>query len=94
MCPPCVCWSAVAQSLTPHPPNVPYSPDFERFCHLAQTADLAPVYRRLVSDSLTPVTAFHKIDSGRCSYLAESVIGGEKVGRYSFLASHPFLEIE
>jgi len=69
-------------------------PDFERFCELAQGVDLVPVYRRLVSDSLTPVTAFHKIDAGRCACLAESVVGGEKVGRYSFLATHPFLEIE
>ena len=57
-------------------------------------ADLVPVYRRLVSDALTPVTAFHKIDAGRCACLFESVIGGEKVGRYSFLATEPFFEIE
>jgi anthranilate synthase component 1 len=69
-------------------------PDFEQFCELAREADLVPVYRRLVSDSLTPVSAFHKIDDGRCACLAESVVGGEKVGRYSFLATHPFLEIE
>ena len=69
-------------------------PDFESFCELARGVDLVPVYRRLVSDSLTPVTAFHKIDAGRCACLAESVVGGEKVGRYSFLATHPFLEIE
>ena len=53
-----------------------------------------PVFRRLVSDSLTPVTAFHKIDAGRCACLFESVVGGEKVGRYSFLATDPFFEIE
>ena len=53
-----------------------------------------PVYRRLVSDSLTPVSAFHKIDAGGCACLFESVIGGEKVGRYSFLATDPFMEIE
>ncbi|HIQ22413.1 MAG TPA: anthranilate synthase component I [Planctomycetes bacterium] len=69
-------------------------PDFDRFCRLAQGVDMVPVYRRLVSDSLTPVSAFHKIDAGRCACLFESVIGGEKVGRYSFLATHPFLEIE
>ena len=72
----------------------PYYPDFSRFCELAQGADLVPVYRRLVTDSLTPVSAFHKIDSGRCACLFESVVGGEKVGRYSFLATDPFLEIE
>jgi anthranilate synthase component 1 len=75
-------------------PRVQHYPDFETFCELAQGVDLVPVFRRLVSDSLTPVTAFHKIDAGRCACLAESVIGGEKVGRYSFLATHPFLEIE
>jgi anthranilate synthase component 1 len=69
-------------------------PDFRRFCQLAEGVEMVPVYRRLVSDSLTPVTAFHKIDAGRCACLAESVVGGEKVGRYSFLATHPFLEIE
>ena len=70
-------------------------PEFNRFCDLAdEGVDLVPVYRRLVSDSLTPVSAFHKLDAGRCSCLAESVVGGEKVGRYSFLATHPFLEIE
>ncbi len=71
-----------------------YFPEFERFCELSDGVDLVPVYRRLVSDSLTPVSAFHKLDAGRCSCLAESVVGGEKVGRYSFLATHPFLEIE
>lgn len=71
-----------------------YYPDFESFQQLAEGFDLVPVYRRLVSDSLTPVTAFHKLDAGRCACLAESVTGGEKVGRYSFLATHPFLEIE
>jgi anthranilate synthase component 1 len=55
---------------------------------------MAPVYRRLTSDSLTPVSAFHKIDAGRCACLFESVVGGEKVGRYSFLATEPFFEIE
>jgi len=71
-----------------------YYPDFERFSQLASGADLVPVYRRLVSDSLTPVSAFHKLDAGRCACLFESVVGGEKVGRYSFLATHPFFEIE
>jgi anthranilate synthase component 1 len=74
--------------------TAPHYPDFETFQGLAANADLVPVYRRLVSDSLTPVSAFHKIDSGRCACLFESVIGGEKVGRYSFLATEPFFEIE
>ena len=73
----------------------PHYPDFETFQKLAAGgAKLAPVYRRLLSDALTPVSAFHKIDAGRCACLFESVVGGEKVGRYSFLATEPFFEIE
>jgi anthranilate synthase component 1 len=71
-----------------------YHPDFDTFQKLAQGGKLVPVYRRLISDSLTPVSAFHKIDAGRCACLFESVVGGEKVGRYSFLAVEPFFEIE
>ena len=74
--------------------KTPHYPDFETFEKLAADAELVPVYRRLVSDSLTPVSAFHKIDAGRCACLFESVVGGEKVGRYSFLATEPFFEIE
>ena len=69
-------------------------PEYEAFESLAQDADFVPVYRRLVSDSLTPVSAFHKIDSGQSACLFESVIGGEKIGRYSFLAADPYLLLE
>ncbi len=68
---------------------MPHLPEFETFSQLAAGHDLAPVYRRLVGDPLTPVSAFHKIDDGGPACLFESVIGGEKVGRYSFLASAP-----
>src|SRR5262249_1276805 len=52
---------------------------------------LVPVYRQLTGDTLTPVTAFHKIEEGDWAFLFESVIGGERVGRYSFLGAGPFL---
>ena len=71
-----------------------YSPDFAAFSRLAQGVLLVPVYRRLLGDTLTPVSAFHKIDFGPTACLFESVIGGEKVGRYSFLAADPFLQLE
>ena len=70
-----------------------YYPDFETFCDLARDFRLVPVCRRLVSDALTPVSAFRKIDTGGTACLFESVIGGEKVGRYSFLAAQPFLQL-
>jgi anthranilate synthase component 1 len=69
-------------------------PDFATFSQLAKTANYVPVYRRVLSDVLTPVSAFHKIDDGASACLFESVIGGEKVGRFSFLAAEPFLLLE
>ena len=69
-------------------------PSFDTFAKAAVDVDLVPVYRRLVSDSLTPVSAFRKIDRGSCSCLFESVIGGERVGRYSFLAADPYMTLE
>ncbi len=63
-------------------------PTFERFAELASNHDLVPVYRRFLSDSLTPVTAFQMLYDGQsAACLFESVIGGEKVGRYSFIAT-------
>ncbi len=73
---------------------MPYIPSFAEFEQLAATADYVPVSRRLLSDALTPVTGFHSIDDGGPACLFESVIGGEKVGRYSFLASEPYLLLE
>src|SRR3954453_6008713 len=69
-------------------------PNFTKFSELAKSADYVPVYRRVLSDVLTPVSAFHKIDDGGCACLFESVVGGEKVGRYSFLAAQPFMSLE
>jgi len=71
-----------------------YAPSYERFAELARDVDYVPVYRRLVSDALTPVQAFKKLDVSSAACLFESVIGGEKVGRHSFLASDPFVQIE
>ena len=66
-------------------------PDLATFSKLSAEAEYVPVYRRLLSDVLTPVSAFHKIDDGGAACLFESVVGGEKVGRYSFLAAEPFI---
>ncbi|MFO0969815.1 MAG: anthranilate synthase component I [Gemmataceae bacterium] len=68
-----------------------HRPHLEQFVELAQGHSLVPVYRQLVGDVLTPVTAFGKIQDGDWSFLFESVVGGERLGRYSFLGSGPFL---
>lgn len=72
---------------------MPHFPDPDTFAALARDYQMVPVYRRLIGDALTPVLAFHKIDAGTSACLFESVIGGENVGRYSFLAADPFLQI-
>src|SRR6202158_6102689 len=64
------------------------------FLELAAAHSLVPVYRQLVGDTLTPVTAFGKIQEGDWSFLFESVIGGERLGRYSFLGAGPFLRFQ
>ena len=69
-------------------------PDFDTFCRMAEQGDLVPVYRQLVADTLTPVSAFCKLQSGSNAFLFESVVGGEKIGRFSFVGTDPFLRFE
>src|SRR5437660_7251230 len=71
-----------------------YRPAPEQFGELARGHSLVPVCRQLVGDTLTPVTAFRKIQQDGWSFLFESVVGGERLGRYSFLGSGPFLRLQ
>lgn len=81
--------------MVPSPFESPmHLPNLETFCESATGVHWVPVYRRLVSDMLTPVTGFLKLDDGSSACLFESVIGGEKVGRYSFLAARPIERFE
>ena len=65
-------------------------PAFDSYRELAERFDIVPVFRRLLSDHLTPVSAFRLLDDGTSSAgLFEIVIGGEKIGRYSFIAVGP-----
>jgi anthranilate synthase component 1 len=71
-----------------------YRPTFDEFAALAEHASVVPVYRQLIGDTLTPVSAFCKIQEGEWAFLFESVVGGERLGRYSFLGSGPFLRFQ
>jgi anthranilate synthase component 1 len=65
---------------------------FDEFKELAQRGTFVPVYKEIVADLLTPVSAFLKIaEHSDYAFLLESVEGGEQVGRYSFLGKDPFL---
>jgi anthranilate synthase component 1 len=63
-----------------------YYPDKAEFNKLAKKGNLVPVYKEIVADMETPVSAFKKIE-GECSFLLESVEGGENLARYSFLGT-------
>jgi anthranilate synthase component 1 len=66
-------------------------PSRESFRELAHRGNLIPVYREIIADMETPVSAFHKIDTGDHSFLFESVEKGNKFARYSFLGASPHL---
>jgi anthranilate synthase component 1 len=67
-----------------------YFPAFDEFSAIAAGgAKIIPVYRQLLADRLTPVTAFEVLGREQHAFLLESVIGGEKIGRYSFIAAGP-----
>lgn len=61
---------------------------------LFQRGDLLPVYRTLLADLETPVSVYLKLtQAGQPSFLLESVEGGERVGRYSFIGVNPGMVI-
>ncbi len=64
-------------------------PTFTEFKKKLRKGNLIPVWQEVLADFDTPVSAFKKIESGKYSFLLESVEGGEKWGRYSFLGSEP-----
>jgi anthranilate synthase component 1 len=63
-------------------------PGLEEFKSLSSKGNLIPVYREILADTDTPVSAALKL-GGTPSFLLESVVGGEKWARYSFLGSSP-----
>ncbi|MCA9079897.1 MAG: anthranilate synthase component I [Planctomycetaceae bacterium] len=71
-----------------------HRPEFSEFQQQASGVKLLPVYRLLYSDTLTPVSAFCKAGWSGEAFLFESVVGGERVGRYSFLGGNPCLRME
>jgi len=80
--------------------KIPCSPTFEEFRILVRQTTLQPgkthivipVFRTLLADHLTPVTAYERLSrrhDAQHAFLLESVVGGERIARYSFLASSP-----
>ncbi|MDQ3037123.1 MAG: chorismate-binding protein [Myxococcota bacterium] len=73
----------------------PARPSFEELVALSEHASIVPVTREVLADTLTPVSAYAALcGSGQSgSYLLESVVGGEKWARYSFVGFDPDLQV-
>src|SRR5882724_583327 len=67
-------------------------PDYHEFSRLARTATLVPVAKTVAADLRTPVSAFLSVAADEPNaFLLESVEGGEKIGRYTFLGARPYM---
>jgi len=64
----------------------PARSDFET---LAQKGNTVPVYLDLTADCETPLGAYSKIRADGPAFLFESIVGGERISRYSFLGANP-----
>ena len=66
-----------------------YQPTLDEVHQLKKHGNLVPVYREIQADLETPVSAYLKIARGNYSFLLESVEGGERMARYSFIGTEP-----
>ncbi len=67
-----------------------YYPTLEEIKKGKKDGNLVPIYCEIVADLETPVSAFLKINRGGRSFLLESVEGGERLARYSFIGTEPY----
>ena len=71
-----------------------YTPGRDEFLKMAGEGNTIPVYRTLLSDHLTPVLAFRKLlAEGEEGFLLESIVGMERIARYTFLGVRPRMAV-
>ncbi len=70
-----------------------YYPEKNDFLKIAKKGTVIPVFREIVADTETPVSAYSKV-SGKYSFLLESVEGGENIARYSIIGTGPYKVFE
>ncbi len=69
-------------------------PSFEEIQHLAREGNVISLHKDILGDLLTPAAAFLRVAQGRPRvFLLESVEGGERLARYSFIGWDPFLVV-
>src|ERR1051326_2150006 len=69
-------------------------PTLEQFVEKARRGNLVPVYREILADMETPVSAFRKLEGWDHAFLLESVEGGDRIGRYPVVGGHPLLVLK
>ncbi len=67
-----------------------YYPTLNEVQRLGRYGNLVPIYREISADLETPVSAYLKVAQGDYSFLLESVEGGERLARYSFIGTEPY----
>jgi anthranilate synthase component 1 len=67
-----------------------YFPTLDDVKRMAGQGNAVPVYREVIADLETPVSAYLKVARGKHSFLLESVEGGERLARYSFIGTEPY----
>ncbi len=67
-----------------------YVPSLNDVRRMSGEGNIVPVYREVRADLETPVSAYLKVARGGYSFLLESVEGGERQGRYSFIGTEPY----
>jgi len=67
-----------------------YYPTLEEVKKYKDRGNMVPIYREIVADLETPVSAFLKVNRGGYSFLLESVEGGQRLARYSFIGTEPY----
>ncbi len=71
-----------------------YRPTLEEVAALRQRGNIIPIYREIFADLETPVSAYLKVAQGAYSFLLESVEGGERLARFSFIGTDPYLTLK
>jgi anthranilate synthase component 1 len=67
-----------------------YTPSLDEVKAMAKDGNIVPVFREVAADLETPVSAYLKVARGDFSFLLESVEGGERLARYSFIGTEPY----
>jgi anthranilate synthase component 1 len=89
----------MAQALTTRPPRVrgALTPSLDELRDWLEVHDdrprTVPIFREIMADVETPVSAFLKIRNGGSAFMLESVEGGERIARYSFLGAGSLLDV-